>query len=68
MDAFGVKYNLFPFYFYPTQCCGSGMFIPDPNFFHPGSELKDIVQPKKRWVERGAIRTVLTSYTIADIF
>ncbi len=22
-----------------TQCCGSGMFIPDPTFFHPGSEL-----------------------------
>jgi hypothetical protein len=23
------------------QCCGSGMFIPDPgsDFFHPGSEL-----------------------------
>jgi hypothetical protein len=21
------------------QCCGSGMFIPDPNFFHPGSEF-----------------------------
>jgi hypothetical protein len=22
-----------------SQCCGSGMFIPDPTFFHPGSEL-----------------------------
>ena len=21
------------------QCCGSGMFIPDSTFFHPGSEL-----------------------------
>jgi hypothetical protein len=21
------------------QCCGSGMFIPNPNFFHPGSEF-----------------------------
>jgi hypothetical protein len=21
------------------QCCGSGMFIPDPNFFHPGSRV-----------------------------
>ena len=21
------------------QCCGSGMFIPDPNFFHPGSRI-----------------------------
>jgi hypothetical protein len=30
--------------------------------------FKDIVQPKKRGVERGPIRTVLTCYTIADIF
>jgi hypothetical protein len=30
--------------------------------------FKDIVQPKKRGVERGTIQTVLTSYTIADIF
>ncbi len=22
------------------QCCGSGMFIPDPDFFHPGSNKK----------------------------
>jgi hypothetical protein len=22
-----------------TECCGSGMFIPYPPFFHPGSEL-----------------------------
>ncbi len=30
--------------------------------------FKDFVQPKKRGVERGTIRTVLRSYTIADIF
>jgi hypothetical protein len=30
--------------------------------------LKDIVQPKKRGVERDTIRTILTSYTIVDIF
>jgi hypothetical protein len=23
-------------------CCGSGMFIPDPNFFHHGSRVKRI--------------------------
>ncbi len=23
-----------------VQCCGSGMFIPDPNFFHPGSRIQ----------------------------
>jgi hypothetical protein len=28
-----------------TQCCGSGMFIPEPNFFHPGSRISD---PHKR--------------------
>jgi hypothetical protein len=31
-------------------------------------DVKDIVQPKMRGDERGTIRTVLTSYTIADIF
>jgi hypothetical protein len=25
---------------YRKQCCGSGMFIPDPNFFHPGSRFR----------------------------
>jgi hypothetical protein len=30
--------------------------------------LKGIVQPKKRGVKRGTFRTVLTFYTIADIF
>ncbi len=24
------------------QWCGSGMFIPDPNFFHPGSATKNL--------------------------
>jgi hypothetical protein len=26
----------------PNQCCGSGMFIPDPGseFFHPGSRIQ----------------------------
>ncbi len=24
------------------QCCGSGMFIPDPTFFHPGSWITDL--------------------------
>ena len=24
------------------QCCGSGMFIPEPNFFHPGSASKNL--------------------------
>jgi hypothetical protein len=24
------------------QCCGSGMFISDPNFFHPGSTSKNL--------------------------
>jgi hypothetical protein len=23
------------------QCCGSGMFIPDPNFFHSGSRIRN---------------------------
>ncbi len=28
-----------------NQCCGSRMFIPDPNFFHPGSQFKKIPDP-----------------------
>jgi hypothetical protein len=27
------------------QCCGSGMFIPDPTFFHPGS--RNVVFPSR---------------------
>ncbi len=31
-----------------AQCCGSGMFIPDPTFFHPGSSKNlSILTPKK---------------------
>ncbi len=25
-----------------NQCCGSGMFIPDPTFFHPRSSSKNL--------------------------
>ncbi len=32
------------------------------------SELKDIVQPKKREVKRGINRFISTSYTIAQAF
>jgi hypothetical protein len=28
-------------YQYYAQCGGSGMFIPDPTFFHPGSRIPD---------------------------
>jgi hypothetical protein len=36
-------YLLFPhllFWESILQCCGSRMFIPDPNFFHPGSRIR----------------------------
>ncbi len=29
-----------------AQCCGSGMFIPDPNFFHPWTAAKNILTQK----------------------
>ncbi len=34
--------SLHSFYPYHMQCCGSGMFfrIPDPTFFHPGSQIQ----------------------------
>jgi hypothetical protein len=54
-------YQKFYFFFY----------VPEAYLMHfPYScwYLKDIVQPKKRGVERGTIWTVLTSYTIADGF
>ncbi len=28
-----------------NQCCGSGMFIPDPTFFHPGSRIRNVSNP-----------------------
>jgi hypothetical protein len=51
----------------PTQLDYGGAKNTGPQLSFLGS-FKDIVQPKKRGVERGTIRTVLTSYTIADIF
>jgi magnesium-transporting ATPase (P-type) len=27
------------------QCCGSGMFIPDPNVFQPGSRIRIFAMP-----------------------
>jgi hypothetical protein len=27
------------------QCCGSGMFIPDPTFFHPVSRIRTVSIP-----------------------
>jgi hypothetical protein len=36
------------------QCCGSGMFMPDPGseFFHPGSRVKKIPDPHRRLYSR----------------
>ncbi len=40
---------LTPLFHWHRQCCGSGMFIPDPNFSYPGSASKNlsILTPKK---------------------
>jgi hypothetical protein len=35
----GAKGKMWLF-FAVFQCCGSGMFIPDPNLFHPGSRIQ----------------------------
>ncbi len=44
-----ISYIIFRFYILlmlrkesTQQCCGCGMFIPDPNFFHPGSASKNL--------------------------
>jgi hypothetical protein len=34
------------------QCCGSGMFFPDQNFFHPGSRVKQIPGSRIRIILR----------------
>ncbi len=33
------------FIFRSKQCCGCGMFIPDPTFFHPGSRIRIVSIP-----------------------
>jgi hypothetical protein len=42
-----IKGN-FDFYFYRDnirQCCGPGMFIPDPSFFNSGSRIRIFFHP-----------------------
>jgi hypothetical protein len=42
-DVRNIKAPLHDFQVTPLaskQCCGSGMFIPDPNFFHPRSRIR----------------------------
>ncbi len=42
------------------QCCGSGMFIPDPNFFLPGSASNSLTQKFGLWTLGNMIRVVHT--------
>jgi hypothetical protein len=37
-NQYGIGLVALPQFFF-KQCCGSGMFIPDPNFFPPGSRI-----------------------------
>ncbi len=40
-ETLGTVLLFFGIILYPSpQCCGSGMFIPDPNFFHPRSWIR----------------------------
>ncbi len=44
---FGYVAPLFGIILYPSpQCCGSGMFIPDPNFFPSQMSYPIFSQPK----------------------
>ena len=50
-----------------NQCCGSGMFIPDPGsriliFTHPGSRIPD---PKTATKERGEKKLVVITFYVA---
>jgi hypothetical protein len=46
------------------QCCGAGMFIPDPNFSHPGSASKNlsILFPSSRKYDPGCSSRILIFY------
>jgi|LakMenEpi03Aug12_release.lakeMendotaPanAssembly.Ray.scaffolds.fasta_scaffold1746401_1 hypothetical protein len=49
----------------PKQCCGSGMFIPDPVFTHPGSRISDtgskiVMLKKKMWANFHRILELFT--------
>jgi hypothetical protein len=39
-------------------CCGFGMFIPDPNFFYPGSRIRIFSIP-----DRGSASKNLSTFT-----
>ncbi len=57
----GVLHLVFMGCFAPClQCCGSGMFIPDPNFFHPGSASK-YFNPKKWFLSSRKYDTACSS-------
>jgi hypothetical protein len=55
---------------YYMQCCGSGMFIPDPDFYpsripDPGSRISD---PKTAKKERGEKKLVVIPFYVATNF
>ncbi len=63
-----VKY--FTLIHYPSQCCGSGMFIPDPGSWFlpipdPGSRIPD---PKTATKERGEKKFVVNPFFVATNF
>jgi hypothetical protein len=39
------KFLVYRYIFNYEQCCGSGMFIPDPNFFQLGTRVKKFPDP-----------------------
>jgi hypothetical protein len=48
---------------YRTQCCGSGMFIPEPDFFYPCRIPDPTTAPK----EEGGIFFVLPFFVATNI-
>ncbi len=47
------------------QCCGSGMFIPDPDFSHPGSRIQK--QQQKRGVKKFVVISFFCSHKFNKI-
>ncbi len=49
------------------QCCGFGMFIPDPNFFHPGYRVKKIPDPESGSASKNWSTVFLTQKIVSKL-
>ncbi len=55
------------FYLHMKQCCGSGMIIPDPKFFHSGSWIKGFTDPGSRSASASKNLSILTQKNVSKL-